>query len=625
MSIKSLVKQVLIGQQNKRYEKLLTAAKSTYDAWIRKVEAQESVVAECTAKEASNVECSEFVYFLKPGAKLAANALSKITKVFAENPQVQIIYGDEDVQDASGKRFHPWFKPDWSPDLFQTYFYLGSLVAVRKDLAGAESETPLTTERICDYVVRAGGFGKNCRAIYHLPQILCHNESREQMERWLTVSGGKYGVPRQGEVPEADLRKEKISVIIPSKDHPKLLETCFYGIAQAAGNVDYEIIVVDNGSSEENKKRIEMLVENFKKTAGQGLETIQYLYEPMEFNFSRMCNLGVKGATGELLLFLNDDVELCEKNTLPKMAELAMQEYTGAVGLKLYYPDSIRIQHAGVTNLPMGPVHKLQFLEDNISYYFDSNRGLRNVLAVTAACLMVSRKKFLEAGAFSEDLQVAFNDVDLCYTLYELGYHNVCRNDGFAYHHESLSRGDDESTEKWLRLMEERKRLYEKHPRLEGEDPYFGAGLLREGLDSRIRPVYETAGNVIQKAEMLSWHKKEEDCRRDNCLMVRVEACSSTQISGYGVVLGDNNACYEFELLLKNVDTLKIYAVTLNGQYRPDLVENMPDQVNVGLCGFATECEFAGLESGNYQIGMVAKNRVNGLCLINYSSRILKF
>lgn len=616
MSIKSLVKQVLTQQQNKRYERLLAAGRVTYDTWIRR---QEAALSQDLPGTSLDKDEAEFVCFLENGVKPSQHAFEKITEVLKKHPEVLVVYGDEDVMDDSGVRSCPWFKPDWSPDLFRTSFYLGGLVAVRKDFLGATKGDTLACEEICGCVVRAGGFQKGCKSIYHVPEILCHNESLEQMEKRLTIPGErKMDVSGKMEVPGV------ISVIIPSKDHPEILKTCLRGIERSVGELPYEIIVVDNGSSEENKRQTEEILSSYEKVAGMQLRGTQYIYEPVEFNFSRMCNLGAEKASGEIYLFLNDDVELVAENTLQKLAELAMQEYTGAVGLKLYYPDSVRLQHAGVTNLPMGPVHKLQFLEDNISYYFDSNRGLRNVLAVTAACLMVTKDKFTEVGGFSEELQVAFNDVDFCFSLYELGYYNVCRSDCFAYHHESLSRGDDESTEKWLRLMKEREKLYERHPKLEGVDPYFGAGLLREGLDSRIRPAYETAANTVQRAELQPWNKKEESCRIDACLMVRVEDCRWGRMSGYGVVLGDNNACYEFELLLKHEESSKVYAIALTGQYRPDLVENMKDQINVGLCGFDIQPEHMTPETGTYQIGMCARNRVTGLCLINYSSRILK-
>lgn len=136
------------------------------------------------------------------------------------------------------------------------------------------------------------------------------------------------------------------------------------------------------------------------------------------------------------------------------MVSRALQPYVGSVGLKLYYPDSVKIQHDGIVNLPVGPVHKLQFMEDDRSYYFGRNRFTQDCVAVTGACLLIRTEVFREAGGFREVLRVAYNDVELGFRLLEMGYYNVVWNDRFAYHHESLSRGSDESPEKcsvWYR------------------------------------------------------------------------------------------------------------------------------------------------------------------------------
>ena len=623
MSVRSLVKQVFIEQENKRYRRKLAESCMTYDSWIREKEKEQAL-----QYSDWSTENSDFVYFVRPGVTLAKDAVSRIAGYFEKYPQIQMIYGDEDVQDIYGERSCPWFKPDWSPDLLDCYFYFGSLVALRKSLWDRKKEECEYLNQVYECAVLAGGYQKGCKAICHIPEILCHCESKEQMEAYLTRAvAEKYVKKDDGRLLEAwaskcrERKEALISIVIPSKDQPEILEKCLKAIPGAALRLPYEIILVDNGSREANRKAVERMTEQFSRAEDAGdCVGIRYIYQPMEFHFSKMCNLGAEAASGELLLFLNDDVEFCGEGSICKMAELAIRDYTGAVGMKLYYPGSVRLQHAGITNLPMGPVHKLQFLEDDRSYYFGANRGLKNTLAVTAACLMVSKDKFEEVGGFSEALRVAFNDVDFCYALYEKGYYNVCRNDCYAYHHESLSRGDDESTEKWKRLQEERAVLYERHPGLEGVDPYYGAGLGREGLDTRIRPAFETAANQMQKAEFKLWKEEEGNFRQDKCLMVRVENCRQGVLQGYGVVLGDNNACYEKELLLKDLETNQIYSLKFTPQYRPDLVENMPDQVNVGLCGFWVQPVIKGKQ---YSVGMAARNRVTGLRLIQFSSRIL--
>lgn len=653
MGIKSLVKQVLTEQQNKKYATLLTARQMSYDTWIKEQEH-----ADAWKQKSGCPEDAEFVCFVMPGGHLATGALWRMAKYFAGLPESMILYGDEDIMEPigspqAGMRHTPWFKPDWSPDLLNCSFYFGSMVAVRKSFWEKEREVLSLADMgleeyatgtadfvyrivnascfqafIRDCVKHAGGYKQCSKAVLHAPEMLFHCSSETTWENY-----------KLQEAAEKD-KSKLLSIIIPSKDNPDILEKCLRTIPAAAGKLHYEIILVDNGSNEENRRKIEALVRRIAKreATDRAEQAITYLYRPQEFHFSRMCNQGADAAKGDLLLFLNDDVELAQGDSLERMAHLAVQEYTGAVGIKLYYPDSVRIQHAGITNLPMGPVHKLQFLEDDKEYYCGYNRGIRNVLAVTAACMMVEADKFREIGGFAEELRVAFNDVDLCFQLYKLGYYNVCRNDCFAYHHESLSRGDDESAEKLQRLLSERDKLYERNPQLVNVDPYYGVGLGRRGLDTRIRPAYETAGNRVQEITGDLPQINLADYRQDNCLLFRVEDSSGGVVQGYGVVLGDNNACYDRWLVLQSVDEEEkahvreaCYALKLEEQYRPDLVENMSDQTNVGLCGYWVRLSantlpgqkqpLISLPAGGYRLGMAVRNRVTGLKLINWSNR----
>ena len=375
--------------------------------------------------------------------------------------------------------------------------------------------------------------------------------------------------------------------------------------------------MVDNGSSEENRLQIE----DFLRKA-PGLS--KYIYQPMEFNFSRMCNLGAKEASGELLLFLNDDVEAVSLGWLERMADKALRPYVGAVGLKLYYPGGKKLQHVGIVNLLDGPIHKLQLMEDDRDYY-GFNKADRNVLAVTGACLMVQREKYMQAGGMNEALRVTYNDVDLCFRLWELGYHNVVVNSCFAYHHESLSRGEDTSLEKHHRLVEEQKGLYDRHPELKGHDPYYSSGFNGEVWDAAVRPAYRTAGNCMQKAAFRETIVDLSRYRRDDCLMFAVQKWDAQCIQGYSVVLGDNNACYDRKLLLwkpeeeEKSEQGKIccYCIDLKGQYRPDLEENMADQVHVALCGFWLKPE--NIPAGVYRVGVLADSRVSGIRLRNDS------
>lgn len=686
MGIKELVKQALAEKENKKYQKRLEQIQVTYPDWVARLESQSSAGRQSehagNRKESGQAERSFVVICASKGA-LGKNAIKDIECYFMKHPEVQLLYGDEDVlpgcsrgDDARTERRSPWFKPDWSPDLLDSQLYFGSVIALRKELfqkVATHYDTYYPGQQFClvcqqiddtcyevsdlaayeKWVHRcvglAGAYGKGSTAIGHISSILFHSEDEKEQEKFLEESAWRKECKEERVL---DFRKSRmseapvVSVVIPSKDQPVMLEKCIQGCL-LAGRIEghggrknqeltgtelsMEFLVVDNGSNPENRTKVENLVKRLNES---GL-MIRYLYSPMDFNFSRMCNLGAEQAKGQFLLFLNDDVELCLPGCIEEMAALADRFFTGAVGLKLLYPDTVRIQHAGITNLPMGPVHKLQFLNDNNSYYFGYNRSSRNVLAVTAACLMVEKDKFQETGGFADELPVAFNDVDLCFRLHELGYWNVCVNGRHAYHCESLSRGADESAEKLERLMRERDKLYNSHPQLSGVDPFYSVHLNREGLDTCIRPAYVTAGNLPQQVrEPLEKFEHWQNCHQDPCLMVTIEDSRKEKIQGYSVVLGDNNACYKMQLLFRassndlpeamqnsSMRDTDIYAIRLLGQYRPDLEENMPDQINVALSGFNVSLEEGVLPKGRYRLGLTARNSVTGYRLINWSNR----
>lgn len=626
-SLRQSGKKLLEEKYNRRYQNDLSRRRVSYHDWVTERERVWAETADAETAGASSGAGSEFVILCAPEGRLSALAERAVSRWMAQHPETLLLYGDEDVWNCGQERTAPQFRPEWSPELMESRFYLGNAVAVRRSLYESLElpEAMSYGERVLACVRWiAGEYGDEAgHVIRHIPVVLYHGEliSPETDENGVSADAPEpfpwAAEPRQlarnfcGGHPV-------LSIVIPSKDHPELLQTCLDGIRACRGGLPLEVLVIDNGSSEANRERIfEMLRHSDEKYGFP----VWYLYEPAEFHFSHMCNLGAARASGEVLLFLNDDVELCEPDCLERMLRLAVRSGVGAVGLKLLYPDSARIQHAGIVNLPMGPVHKLQFLDDKEEFYQGWNRGLRNTLAVTAACLMVEKAKFDAASGFPDELRVAFNDVDLCFSLYEKGYRNVVVCDWFAYHHESVSRGDDESAEKLRRLLAERAKLYERHPALEGIDPYYPQGMARDALDTRLRFAYETAGNAVQcvteplrkiDAQTLT------DYRQDDCLMLRLET-AEPYLTGWSAVLGDNNACYDKKLLLKCCDV--VYELPIQPQYRPDLAENMPDQVNVALCGFCIDLKEAGLPQGNYQVGVRAQRLVGQTALVNWSAR----
>lgn len=404
-----------------------------------------------------------------------------------------------------------------------------------------------------------------------------------------------------------------VSVIIPSKDHPEALRKCFESFRQKTDYPYYEWIVVDNGSNAKNRDEIEALRQEYGFT---------YLYEEMPFNFSKMCNMGAAKAGSDLLLFMNDDVEVIEKSWLRRMAGQALQPHTGAVGAKLWYADTLKIQHAGITNMKIGPSHKLVTFPDDRDYYYGRNRVVYNMVGVTAACLMVRREKYEEVGGFDETMAVSYNDVDFCFKLAEAGYYNVQRNDAVLYHHESLSRGlDEQDKDKWERLLHEKERLYIKHPQMKGKDPFYNEELIDNAshYGCNYQFPYEEHLRTVQVHPVL-----KEFTRRihTNGLKLTVDRAETQHkihadepdilwVMGWCYVPGADNAAYEKHVLLKCVEG-EDYSAEPFLWHRRDVEEILPGEQNIGLAGFVLRVLKKDLPSGTYRIGMLCINRSNG-------------
>ncbi len=639
MGVKGMIKRLGELPRIINYDAELQSMRGNYEKWLFWQEHAQDVQEDLEHEEGLPVTTEGY---------FGNRSLFAMQSYFARHPQVLILYGDEDARQKDGTLSHPWFRPDWSPERLENCFYLGSLIAFRKtflakyadwkeilgpfQVSEVESEAEGRSKKNEEYALifanetpdeayremvrtlceRAGGWERGRGSIAHLPGILYHCSS---LERFLAFADPATGHRRMQD-PPADL----LSVIVLTKDHPELMENCLkalkraYGIpAEGPESVEHpglEVIIVDNGSTKENRERLEKIPD------------VTYLYEPMEFNFSRMCNLGAERAMGKYLLFLNDDVELLPESRLDQMMMLAARPGVGSVGLKLFYPDSTLIQHVGITNLPTGPVHKLLFLDDREEHYFGRNRGWWNVLAVSAACVMIRAEVFWEAGGFYEELAVAYNDVALGFRLYELGYRNVVTCDAFAYHHESLTRGSDADEKKRERLLVEQKRLYQRFPELKNVDPYFSDYLSRQSTDTRIRPAYETMNNVLQIVTPMPIGEIE-GIRMDPCLKVCVEEDRGGEMLGYAVVLGDDNACYERFLILER-ESGERYKIKLHEQYRPDLEEKMTDQQRVALSGFWICLTKGTLPPGRYRVGCLAKRKVGSLKLFYWSGSEIK-
>ncbi len=404
-----------------------------------------------------------------------------------------------------------------------------------------------------------------------------------------------------------------VSVVIPSKDHPEVLEQCLQSFRKRTSYDCYEWIVVDNGSSMENRSKIEKLQREYG---------FSYLYEEMPFNFSKMCNKGVAQAQGDLILLLNDDIEIIEKSWLGRMVGQAVQPHVGAVGAKLWYAHTRQIQHAGVTNLRIGPSHKLVTFQDDRDYYYGHNRVTYDMAGVTAACLMVTKAKYEAVGGFDETMAVSYNDVEFCFKLMEAGYYNVLRNDVVLYHHESLSRGLDEQDEgKWERLLREKQNLYARHPQMDGKDPFYHENLIDNASDYRCNykfayedPLYTVHPQPLQGEEIM--RTKEEGLR---LIVDRAEAQHKIYeeepdifwIMGWCYVTEEDNAFYDKKILLQRGEGTGYSAVPSDWN-RKDVEESLRGETHIGLAGFVLRILKQDLEAGTYRIGMLCTDQVSG-------------
>lgn len=655
--VKELLREPVIRKLYTEYYYKLEAAYTSYDTYIREYEESHPASLHIEDEERIGVFNFDFVtsnddlmsikcdyaIFTSEPERLDANSPAVILKAFDENPQADIIYGDEDELNSNETvRLFPQFKPGWSPDTLKDYFYMGNAVAFRTSVIKSfvSAQLAKANDKACfnDIYDMTLKLTKDIKRekVLHIDRILFHGK---YIKKLFPQGCTNY------DLTDKKLQKELISIVIPSKDNPQILGNCLRSVINLTHTVRFEIIVIDNGSNEENRKKTEELIETLNQDLvacgyvenGVDTKVIRYEYRPQPFNFSRMCNQGAAMANGSFLLFLNDDIEVREGKWLLKMLKVASRKNAGAVGAKLYYPNSMMIQHAGITNLRLGPVHKLQFKDDNAHYYLDMNNGVRNCIAVTGACLLVAKSAFSEVGGFAEELEVAFNDVDLCFRLYENGYYNAVCNNTHLWHHESLSRGDDSSQEKLERLKGERELLYVRHPQMYGYDPYYSRFLSEDILDTNYSFINEyDYRNSTYEVQGAPFNRKIKDSWYNECLMVSLEyagdfaafekpdseSTGEALVFGYGYVAGSDNALFERKLILMGKNNSFIYP--LPEVYRPDLEINLDPEENALMCGFSVVIDLKKLPEDDYRIGIFAACRCSRLKLYRETNKYVR-
>ena len=476
------------------------------DSRIRYKNLKENLGIAGNTNEAFAMAGGEFVGLLDHDDLLAPNALYEAVKAVNKNPQADVIYTDEDkVTTDLSEHFQPHLKPDFSLDLLRSNNYICHFFIVRREIlektGGFRKEFDGAQDH--DLIFRCV---EQAREIAHIPEILYHwrthkaSTADNPASKMYAFDAGKRAIEahldRMGVKGIVSHTKDLgffrvkypiqgsplVSVIIPNKDEAPTLRACIDSIREKTTYKNYEILIIENNSTSKE------IFQYYKELSGQ--ENIRIFNWKKEFNYSAINNYGASKARGEYLLFLNNDVTVITPDWMEEMLGVCQRKEVGAVGVKLLYPDNT-IQHAGCV-IGIGGIAGHMFVDmpaDRTGYLHKASI-LQDMSAVTAACMMMKRKAFEEAGGFTEELAVAFNDVDLCLKVRKEGYLIVYDPYAQLYHMESKTRGEEDS-EKKLRRFQTEIEYMRCHwlDILKNGDPYYNKNLSLTKWNYSLKPL----------------------------------------------------------------------------------------------------------------------------------------
>lgn len=472
---------------------------------IRVVENEKTLQISENTNAAMEQATGDFFVFMDHDDMLTEHALFECAAVINKTPEADVIYSDEDKMSMDGhKFFQPHFKPDFNLDLLCTVNYICHLFVAKRELV--EKVGMLRSEfdgaQDYDFIFRCT---EEAERICHIPKIMyhwrCHEDSTAENpeSKQYAFDAGRRAIEahyqRKGihaEVENGEFlglyrtkyildEKPLISIIIPNKDHIDDLDRCVQSILKKSAYPNYEFVIVENNSTEDETFAY---YEKLQKEC----EKVHVCRYAGPFNYSKINNFGVSHAAGEYLLLLNNDTEMINEDCLEEMLGYCSRSDVGAVGARLYYEDNT-IQHAGVV-IGFGGIAGHCFVQQPRGNTGYCHRIIcaQDYSAVTAACMMVKRSVFEEVGGLTEELAVAFNDIDFCMKVRQKGYLIVYNPYAELYHYESKSRGLEDTPEKLERFHNEIRIFETRWPEImKNGDPYYNPNLSLETQDFSLK------------------------------------------------------------------------------------------------------------------------------------------
>lgn len=458
-----------------------------------------------TTNDCIQLAKGDYLALLDHDDLLTSDALYEVAVALNNNQKLDILYSDEDKVDEWGVFSSPYYKPDWSPHSLWSRMYTCHLTVYRKSLVNAVGGFRVGFEGSQDYDLMLRCSEKTPH-IHHISKVLYHWRSHSEStagsgdvknycvdagynavqdalsRRGIAATINTVGKSRTAFwVKPKVINQPTVDIIIPSFNGADILETCLESIFKKTTYQNFKITVIDNNSYESN---FFDLIAYWKEKEPARFQVIR---DERPFNFSAINNSAVEKTSGDYLVFLNNDTEVIIEDWLEGMLGYAQLEEVGAVGVKLLYPDDT-VQHAGCA-VGLGGVagHVMKNSQRDSPGYFFNLKLVTNYSAVTAACLMIKREKFNAVGGFEEFLQVAFNDIDFNLRVRQQELYNVYLPFVELYHHESKSRGYENTSKKQARFEQEILFMRQRWGKLLDNDPFYSPSLVLDKEDMSYR------------------------------------------------------------------------------------------------------------------------------------------